>query len=47
VLVTSGDGMHYPYGIPVARISAVEDGRVSVSTLYDRRNLEFVSIYVR
>jgi rod shape-determining protein MreC len=44
LLLTSGDGMHFPKGLPVARISNNQNNLVEASSFLHLNSLEFVSI---
>ena len=44
ILITSGDGKLYPYGIAVARISTVCPNFISALSFFDSDNTEFVTL---
>jgi rod shape-determining protein MreC len=43
-LLTSGDGKNYPAGLPVAKVSRIENGEVYATPLVDLSKLDFVTI---
>ncbi len=44
LLLTSGDGMHFPKGLPVARINNITNNCVEANSFLHLNSLEFVSI---
>lgn len=44
LVLTSGDGMLFPYGLPIGVVSNIEKGNIMITSFYDPSKLNLVSV---
>jgi rod shape-determining protein MreC len=44
IILSSGDGKYYPYGIPIARVTRVQKNQIFATPLISLANIRFVSL---